>query len=591
MPNAALATSEAIDTSRNGAATAKFARLPADARRLWRLVVALNVLGLMLFAVVLRCRDLGNLPGINGDEAWYGVQAELCLRGESIPWRTPSCNLLNPLFFGPQLAMHAIFGPSFVVLRATAVASGLLALLVNFWLCRRVFGRKIAVVSTVVLAVLPIDVACSRLAWDASQSLLATLPCIYLPLWAIVDDRVRVRCSVATLVALPLAVVVHPTNIFVAPIAVACMVYAWRAELLQIGRRIANRCRPRRHRIALIAALGTVTGVGLFAILASPELRRIWLWPAMARGVNPPQYAEFISNFGRLFSGAAVYEYLSGALRPPALPSAGAEGFRWDCLPYDAVAWLVGGWLVFGLKRANSRKRPEIVCLAIGCGAGLFGFFLVAGPGALAPGLQRYAIWTIGPTAILAAIAIGSWLARPGRMGRLAMFIAISLGWAFLLGFQTNCLDFLRQTGGRAHLAFRTAAVEPKQAALAYILAHCEPREPLRIVTSEWWIYWPMRYLTMGPRSLDANSRVTVKMQSDAKASAVPPASNDSQGERLWLVEFTDSPACQAIRQTARSSSVAPRETTIDDFSGQPLLSLFAVGRTNSNEIQSKEKN
>ena len=121
-------------------------------------------------------------------------------------------------------------------LRATAVASGLLALLVNFWLCSRVFGRKIAVVSTVVLAVLPINVAYSRLAWDASQSLLMTLPCIYLPLWAIVDARLRMRCSMATLAALALAIVVHPTNLFVAPIAIVCLGYAWRGNCGIAGR-------------------------------------------------------------------------------------------------------------------------------------------------------------------------------------------------------------------------------------------------------------------------------------------------------------------------------------------------------------------
>ena len=365
MSEVALATAEPVDAIRKDVVASNSLRRYRDRRRLWRLVVAVNVVGLILFAVVLRCRGLGNFPGINGDEAWYGVQAELCLRGEPIAWHTPSGNLLNPLFFGPQLAMHAIFGPSFVVLRATAVASGLLALLLNYWLCRRVFGRTIAIISTSILAVLPIDIAYSRLAWDASQSLLATLPCIYFPLWAINEPRWKVRLSLAALAAMAIAIIVHPTNLFVAPIAVACLVYAWRAELLHTVRRIADWCRHRRNRIALIASSAVFVGVGMFAIFAAPELRRAWLWPAMARAFNPPQYAEFVSNFGRLFSGAAVYEYLSGALLPHASLSVGAEGFRWDCLPYDMAAWLVGGWLAFG--RIDSR------CTSQSAGIDLFG--------------------------------------------------------------------------------------------------------------------------------------------------------------------------------------------------------------------------
>ena len=42
-----------------------------------------------------------------------------------------------------------------------------------------------AVVSTVVLAVLPINIAYSRFGWDSSQSLLFTLPVVHLSLLAI----------------------------------------------------------------------------------------------------------------------------------------------------------------------------------------------------------------------------------------------------------------------------------------------------------------------------------------------------------------------------------------------------------------------
>src|SRR5690242_21330381 len=96
--------------------------------KLLRLVVTANVIAVIAMAIWFRCRDLENLPAINGDEAWYGVQAELVLHGEPIAWRTPTGNFLNPFFFGPQLLVHAICEPSIAALRSTAVASGLLAL-------------------------------------------------------------------------------------------------------------------------------------------------------------------------------------------------------------------------------------------------------------------------------------------------------------------------------------------------------------------------------------------------------------------------------------------------------------------------------
>ena len=227
-------------------------------------------------AVWFRCHDLGNLPGVNGDEAWYGVQAELVLHGQPITWHTPTGNLLNPLFFGPQLLLHALFEPSFGLLRATAAASGILALVVNFWLCRRVFGKRAAVISTTILAVLPVDIVYSRLAWDACQSLLVTLPAIYLPLRAIVEPAQRLRFCGGGLAALAVAIVVHPTNIFVAPVVATCLAIAWRAELRALGRS------PIGRGMALVGLLVVGAVLGVVGVSRAPAI--------LGRLTNPADY-------------------------------------------------------------------------------------------------------------------------------------------------------------------------------------------------------------------------------------------------------------------------------------------------------------
>ena len=558
------------------AVVAKPIRRPRTDPRIWRWFVALNVVGVILAGVLLRCRGLGNLPGINGDEAWYGVQAELLLQGQPIAWRTPSGNLINPLFFVPQLAMHAIFRPSFIVLRATAVASGLAALVLNFWLCRRVLGRETAIISTTVLAALPIDIAYSRLAWDASQSLLATLPCVYLPLWAVVEEKLKLRLSVATIAALVAAIVVHPTNLFVAPITIACLAYAWRKPLLSACNRTVGGRTHHRKRNLLIASVAAIVAFSALAAGLGPRARSAWLQPAVSRIVNPPQYAEFVVNFGRFFTGATVFEYLSGAIQPAAAVSRDTDSIRWEYVPYDLAAWIIGGLLVWGLARAVRWQRPELICLCFGFGASLFGFFLVAGPGATAPNFERYAIWMIAPAAVLASISIGSWQGRTGRTGRLATATALALGWLLVLGFQINCLGYLRQTGGRSHRAFRTAALEPKQAALTEILAQCGPRETVRIVTSEWWTYWPMRYLAVSPASGGEQS-ISVELCSSRDELVLLPVCQTVGRGRLWFVEFTGSAACDALRRAAGNDRAPLQETTVDDFAGRPILSLFTI--------------
>lgn len=545
---------------------------PAKLRRgliIWRIFVWLNVAALLLCATTLRCEGLGNLPGINGDEAWYGVQAEALLHGQQIPWRTPSGNLLNPFFFVPTVLLHAVFTPSFVVLRTTAVLSGLLALVVNYWLCWRVFGRKMAVISTTVLAVLPIDIAYSRIAWDASQSLLATLPCIYLPLLAIQDNRRRRRFTVATGAALLIAIVVHPTNVFVAPVALTCLAYSWWQQLGIAARRIKHRCGQsigRKAILCLLVALAIATAVG-----ANIRAGRRTGGPALERTVAlREKYCEFITNLGRLFSGATVCQYFSGAIQPGSSVALKTLGSRSDFFLYDAGAWLVAGWLLMGLGRGAWPLRPEWLCIAFGWAGSLFGFWLVAGPGGVAPNFERYAIWTIAPAAILVSSAIDGWLARGERVSKLSTVLALAIAWAMLFGYQVNCLDFIRQTGGQSHRTFRTAAIEPKEAALAFIRGNSAAGRNVRIVTSEWWLYWPMRYLAFG----DAHRSLRVEMTPSASDAERMQKLDSCRREQLWLVEFTDSPACNAIRHSAYQSL---HEATITDFAGRPLISLFAV--------------
>jgi hypothetical protein len=571
MPETGLTTLEAPTKERPDAISfANPIRTCRLRERFWKWFVALNVVGLLIAAVDLRCAGLGNLPGINGDEAWYGVQAELFLHGERIPWRTPSGNLLNPLFFMPQVVLHAFVQPSFALLRLTAVVSGLITLAVNFWLCRRAFGRGIAIISTVILAVLPIDIAYSRLAWDASQSLLVTLPCVYLPLWAVVDSSKRFRLSIATFAAICLAVIVHPTNIFIAPIAVVSLGYAWRTKLLPPVRRVVE-WRPRLPNIRVIS--GAIVLAAALAAWASHAAHAEWLPKQLARLADPHEFSAFLANFGRLFSGATVYEYLAGSVGPA--PTSGAIRVSAGYLIYDIAGWIVAAWLGWALTRNWKQRRPELACLLIGWALALFGFFLVAGASAIAPNFERYAIWIIGPTTVLASIAIhtmqqrASWRHAP-------TVVALALAWVLVFNFQTNCLGFLRTTGGQSHRTFRTAVVEPKQSALEVITAEWKPGEKVVVRTSQWWLYWPMRYLSFAnqfnPSGALSVDKLPVPNRFDPSSFA-----RSTPGERFFFVEFAGSPECEALREQARRANIALQEQQIVDFAGRPVVSVFAV--------------
>ena len=374
-------------------------------------------------AIWFRCRDLGNLPGVNGDEAWYGVQAELVLHGEPIAWRTPTGNLLNPMFIGPQLLVHSICEPSIAVLRTTAVASGLLALAVNYWLCRGIFGRRAAAISTTILAVLPVNIIYSRLAWDASQSLLATLPAIYWPLRAIVAPSRRTLLTCGSLVALAAGIVVHPTNVFIAPVVFVGLAVAWRNELEVIWRVPLG-----------MAALFSMT-TAVFMIAGWHEQRR---FVEVADRVSAPNdYADFAVNLERLFSGVTSCQYVAVSLST-------GDSANWlsGPAPFDLGVRVIVCVAAFGIYKRilkDGELRDEVgvdsettepsssgavLALLVGWALTLMALFVVAGPAAIAPHFERYGMFLVGPTALLAALATEWWcqreLDRPDYNGTLS---------------------------------------------------------------------------------------------------------------------------------------------------------------------------
>lgn len=538
------------------------AALPTTApRRFGRLAVALiglNVAGLLLASTWLRVWQLDHLPGINGDEAWYGIQAMRLLAGDAVAWRTPTNNVLNPFYFVPLLALHTLGAPSAAMLRWPAVASGLLALVVNYWLCRRTFDRPTAMITTAMLAVLPINIAYSRFGWDTSQTLLFTLPAVYLPLLAAQEAKLRQRWIVAAGLALAASLIVHPTNIFTMPLLVIPLAWACRGELLDA----MHQPRP----IWQWIAAGTIAVFGFVIVLG---MARHWLATIASRLAAPLQLWEFFWHYQRLFSGLTVYRFIVGST----LTAENAADWLW----LDAAAWLFAAVIALGLwnRYCNSchERRWQDVCLLCGWAAMLLGFYLVAGPRAIAPHYERYALCLIAPAIVLAGRGLGWWIVpssntSPRRNAWLPMSIVLALGWLALLDFDRHYLRFIHETGGGSHATFRTAHVEPKQAALAEVLRQRNVDQMSWIVTAEYWNEKPLTYLAAGQEQLRVEKWSAVR---DAPALLAA-----AQQHRVWFVEFADSEACRQVQDWFREHQLPHRELAILDYAGRPVLLLLA---------------
>lgn len=511
--------------------------------------LAAGAVAVVAVAIAMRGWHLGNIPGINGDEAWSGVQAARLAAGQSIEWWTPTGNPVNVFFLFPLAGLHLVFAPSFVLLRVVSVASGLAALAANYWFCRRVFDARTAVVSTVLLAVLPIDIAYSRFAWDASQSLLATLLVLYLPLWHYRRSYDIASLPVAGMVALAAAVLVHPTNLFAAPLVFVPIAYAWRDTIWTTAQQIAVPARP--WALALLAAGG----------IAAAYLAWWGLSGTAATLRGPEEFITFPQNYLRLFSGATVYEYIAGV----DAATGALAWFAWlpaACKLLFAVVAALGVWGM--MRRLAAEGAAADVNLAIGWAVMLVGFFLVAGPGAIAPHFERYGICLIAPGAVLLSRGLAWWIEPRHAHARAFAWILLAGACLFPVTFYLGYFDFIERTGGESHMTFRTAPVEPKLAAFRYVREHSDG--PARIVATEWWNYWPLAYLAAG----DDNVYV-VSGQPWQTAGAMP---HDDRLDKTWYVEYAGGAEEQELLRRLEHAGAKVERHVISDYSGRPVLAV-----------------
>jgi hypothetical protein len=532
-----------------------------NAYNLKSLLLGISIVGLLLLSVLLRCHLLENIPGVNGDEAWYGVQAVEILNGTSATWRTPTGNPLNPLFIGPLILLHLCFEPSIALLRCVAVASGLFALLLNWILCRWVYDVRMAWISTTVLAILPIDIAYSRFAWDASQSLAATLPVVYFSLAAIRFSQWNVRSLVAAFVCQVLAVLVHPTNVFVSPFILTAIAAQCDFDKLWISVR-----RFWKRPLVWIAAAAICILIGLWTewIMRSPIPRLLDM-----------RFKEFLNSndilnasifYPRLFTGGTIYRYIAGSRSWFDWPL----GVNQDGFGVDVVAfWLLifsAGVILWRSWKAEGRSEDGV--LLASWLLSLSAFLIFAGPKAMWPGLERFSICIIAPTIILLCRALALALYRSSSSTKMALLALSIFGWLMLADFHFHYFRFIEHTAGEAHLTFRTAAEEPKVAAMKYILKHRTSGETF-VVAAEWWNYWPLKYISTAEKNLFV-------LTPEEAANAAERFDTAVKEGHVWFVAFAGSVELHDLEEKYTATKLDRQ--AILDYIDRPILIIFHTG-------------
>ena len=162
----------------------------------------LFLLSFLALSILLRTLFLGNIPGINGDEALLGIRA---VEGLNLSVRTNSGNFQNVFYLLPLIWIQSLFSPSVWVLRSVSLLSGLAVIILGWFLIKKAFNENAALAFVMITASMPILVAYSRFGWEPSQTPLIALLLLYFSIQ---------RKWGSVLIVQAIALVVHPTNTF-----------------------------------------------------------------------------------------------------------------------------------------------------------------------------------------------------------------------------------------------------------------------------------------------------------------------------------------------------------------------------------------
>ena len=168
-------------------------------------------------------------------------------------------------------------------------------------------------------------------------------------------------------------------------------------------------------------------------------------------------------------------------------------------------------------------------------------------------------------------------MARAGSaQARVAAVVLAGVAWLWLAVFLLRLFPGVsHRSGGASHVAFRTAAIEPKLAALETIVqagaegrpvgSRSGPQRQIWIVADSWWSYWPLAYFSARRHDIHVVAARRVAGREPAGCRGRRPVA----GRSSWRPTRRRLPTGAAVAEDRPAG-----KTTIRDYAGAPLLTV-----------------
>ncbi len=433
-----------------------------------------NVVLILLISLFYRFWKLGVIPGANADEYWLFYHFKDILNDRSSDLLTPTG---RPLAFPYAMAAYfsdLIFPGTFWTLRVPAAVSGVLTIIAAFFFLNKTHSIFAATAASVLIAVIPINIVFSRLGWEYGFIGLASL--------LITGFSLKGRwffCLISMLFGMSL----HPILVFLSPMCLLLASYdLWTKYTFRISVKIMA---------TSIIITAPVIGVAVFCLTSDVMKAVVFskLSSIMENLLSVERWGLFYENLFRMLSYDIVIDRV---------------GFSYmdSILNGKSLSILFLTITIIACFRMYRQRNLRLLIFSGGVFLSILSLYVSTGLLTVSRPYERYGLFLIVPIIICISVFIDH-LCHTRKTRQICLLLLIAGAWLSVYEFNRLYFRTFELTGGNVHPTYKTGPVEPKIAAVQWIVEDYNSgvfknsnRERPVVFTHDWRTYWPIDYVT-----------------------------------------------------------------------------------------------
>jgi hypothetical protein len=440
----------------------------------------LNALLVVILSFCFRVLYLDFIPGINADELWNLYTIRQNLSGTDVStWFVPSGRLISLPYCLQVWFIDKIFPSSFWTIRLIAALSGILSVVVCFVLFRKAFGSFVAACTTLLIAVMPINITFSRIGWEYSQ---ISLFVVLILGFAFNENWFLLAVTYV------LALLLHPTFLYLSPVLFLPTIL-YKDKLQHLSKRL------KVFIYSSLAATLLILTSSVFILVKDIQgtiFAKLGALPDNLLDIRKSLY--FLTLLSDLFSVRISTRILG--LNVP------IEKY----LEITVLLLFCCFLLTFFVRvfRKNEAVSVKDISFIVGYLFIVYVFYLTNGIDATLMPYERHSLFLVVPSITAFSICLKNALSNRKHQ-QIALWGISLVCWLYLSFFYKEYIQFFKETGGQGcHPTYNTGAVELKKEAFDWIrndYSIAKSKSPgndkreLVIVVNEWRLYSPLKYL------------------------------------------------------------------------------------------------